>query len=153
MTSDFSVISLSLNSSVELSESLLTRRSRVRFRVGKYFSVVLELKTIPVLKFLNFLNLFCRTPSLRNVDLYFSRLFLLKQALNKYATHRNEMACHQCLNTCIFYKKLRIRASTESFLRLSTFQYSRVSYELFKGSITVFMFTTSVFVRFSNKVF
>ena len=44
------------------------------------------------------------------------------------------------------YKKLRVWAvtwaGTESFLKLSDFQYSDVLMSFFKGSIKIFMFTT-----------
>ena len=46
----------------------------------------------------------------------------------------------RCIHV-FFLKKLRLLASTESFLKLSKFEYSRVSYEFLTGSITIFKVT------------
>ena len=49
------------------------------------------------------------------------------------------------ISVTIFYKKLRIWASTESFLKLSDFEY-KVSLQFLKGSKTIFKFTNCALV-------
>ena len=48
------------------------------------------------------------------------------------------------LSRCIFDKKQKILASAESFLALSDFEYSRVSYESLEGSIAIFLYASHV---------
>ena len=58
--------------------------------------------------------------------------------------------------TRLFYKKLRIWASTESFLKLSDFEYSEFLtgfLKVPKGSIPISMSTTRSLRTFQNMVF
>ena len=54
--------------------------------------------------------------------------------------------------TLVIYEKLNVWASIESFLKLSDFEYSRVSYDFLKGSITIFMFTICAILNISKQV-